>query len=142
MSRVLEARRRPAFSGGHRYFPGHVAGLPRLGQSELSVAYPFAQVRFVDPDLPVAVHLEAFTPFISLDADDSGIPVAILRYVVRNSSAVVTDVSVVGSMPNPVGFSGYTLLFDLEARGSTTQRRAPGQRPDRCVVHRSGPPAG
>jgi len=117
VTRVLEARRRPPFSGGHGYFPGHVAGLPRLEHSELSVEYPFARVRFSDPGLPVEVRLEAFTPFIPLDADDSGIPAAVLRYVVRNVSDRPTDVSVVGSMPNPVGFSGYTLLFDLDLAG-------------------------
>ena len=73
--------------GGHGYFPGHVAGLPRLERSELSVEYPFARVRFSTATCRSRCGWRHSRPFVPLDADASGIPVAILRYVVRNTSA-------------------------------------------------------
>jgi uncharacterized protein (DUF608 family) len=128
VARVLEAQRRPPFGRSHGYFPGDVAGLPRLDDSELSVAYPFATVRFMDRTLPVRVEMEAFTPFIPLDADDSGIPVAVLRYRVHNPTNATLNVSILGSMPNPVGFAGHTLLFDMDLRGTprNEEHRSPG----------------
>ena len=33
---------------------------------------------------PVKVRMEAFTPFIPLNADDSGIPTAVIRYRIVN----------------------------------------------------------
>ena len=68
--------------------------------------YPFAWIEFEDQDLPVQVRLEAFTPFIPLNADDSSIPGAVIRYYVRNSSSKPVDVTIAGTLPNAVGYSG------------------------------------
>ena len=48
------------------------------------------------------VSLEAFTPFIPLDAEDSGLPVAILRYRVTNPNRAAAKVSIAFSIDNPV----------------------------------------
>ncbi len=42
-----------------------------------------ATIRYTDPALPVMVTLEAFSPFIPLNEDDSGLPVTILSYRIR-----------------------------------------------------------
>ena len=44
-------------------------------------------VEFEDSALPVSVSLDAFTPFIPLNVDDSSLPVAIFKYRVQNRSA-------------------------------------------------------
>ena len=81
--------------------------------SELTGEYPFATVVFHDPGLPVAVWLEAFTPFIPLNAEDSGIPGAFLRYSVKNTLRKPITVSVAGSLPNVIGFKGFDLFNNL-----------------------------
>ena len=62
--------------------------------------YPLCQVDLIDDALPVAVSMEAFTPFLPLNADDSSLPLAVIRYHVRNLSGDSLFVSVAGSMPN------------------------------------------
>ncbi len=58
--------------------------------------------------------LEAFTPLIPLNADDSGIPAAIIRYKVCNPTNSPVDVSVLGSLANAVGFKGYDVFNNLK----------------------------
>ena len=53
-------------------------------------------------NLPVHVSLEAFSPFIPLDAEDSGLPVAILRYRVTNPNRAAAKVSIAFSIDNPI----------------------------------------
>ena len=98
--RVLEAELTAPHTPSHGYDPGTAAGLPRFPGSSMSARYPFVEVRFDRGAFPVDVSLEAFTPFIPLDADDSGIPGAVLRYRVRNVSGAPCRVSVVGSLSN------------------------------------------
>lgn len=118
VAKVLESRLKPPYSGSHGFRPGEVAGLPRLDGSTMRAEYPFVWIDFVDDDLPVDVTLEAFTPFIPLNADESGIPGAVLRYRVRNSSDGPVDVTIAGSLANAVGFNGYGLFFDLDLVGT------------------------
>jgi hypothetical protein len=79
VTRVLEARILPPFEGQDGLGSANAPGLSRLAWAEFRGQYPLAGVRFVDPALPVSVTLEAFSPFIPHDPDDSGLPVAILR---------------------------------------------------------------
>ncbi len=106
-ARVLQAHIGPDFNLGRGHHPNWVAGLPSFAGSELSVQYPFADVRFLDEGFPLSVSLRAFTPFIPLNVDDSGIPAAIFRYTVSNPTDRDVDVSIVGSMPNLFGFKGF-----------------------------------
>ena len=113
LSRVLEAPLQPPYSLSHGFNTGMVAGLPHMASSELVGEYPFVTVDFHDADLPVSVSLEAFTPFIPLNADDSGIPGAFLRYKVKNTSGRPVTVSILGSLPNVVGFKGFDAFKNL-----------------------------
>ncbi len=65
--------------------PNH--GLPRFRNCSFAAAYPLGQVMLSDPDVPVDVRIEAFNPLVPGDAEASGIPVAILRYVLHNKTA-------------------------------------------------------
>jgi non-lysosomal glucosylceramidase len=122
ITRILEGRLQPPFTRSHGFYPGDVAGLPRLRRSTMSAEYPFVTVEFEDLDLPVAVALEAFTPFVPLDADASGLPAAVLRYRVRNTASVPVDVSVVGSLANAVGLDGHGLFFSPTFVGAPRNR--------------------
>lgn len=64
--------------------------------------YPMAFVTYKDSDCPVQVNLESFTPFIPLDAHNSGLPVVMMRYTVTNTSKEAKSVSLGGWMDNPV----------------------------------------
>ena len=101
-------------------------GLPRFRQCRFAAAYPLGQVLLADPDMPVDVTLQAFNPLTPADADTSGMPVAILRYAVRNKTDQALRVSICGNIPNFIGndASGQTKDFqgDLIAAGGRANR--------------------
>lgn len=103
VTRVLQSQFREPHEADQGYYAGDLGGLPRLRDSRMRGQYPFVDLEFHDDDLPVQVSLEAFTPFVPLDADASGIPAAVLRYRVTNPTSANLSVSVVGSLANPVG---------------------------------------
>ena len=106
ITKVLEARISPPYSKSHGFSSSEVAGLPRFEKSTMKGEYPFVEVDFEDNSLPVKVSLEAFTPLIPLNPEDSGIPCAILKYKVKNTTDNEVDVSIVGSIVNAVGYDG------------------------------------
>ncbi|MDR3249259.1 MAG: hypothetical protein LBT39_10795, partial [Treponema sp.] len=106
-ARVLESQINPNFEQGRGYHPNRVVGLPHFKTSRLSVAYPLAELRFEDPTFPLEVSLSAFTPFVPLNADDSGIPAALFRYRVKNPTGKTVHVALAATMPNISGFNGF-----------------------------------
>ena len=84
--------------------PNH--GLPRFRNCEFEAAYPLGQVLLSDPDMPLTVRLQAFNPFIPADADASGLPVAVMRYVLTNRTSQPIEASVCGMLPNFIGNDG------------------------------------
>ena len=84
--------------------PNH--GFPRFRDCEFRAAYPLAQVRLSDPSMPVRVAIEAFNPLIPGDADDSGWPVAVLRFRIENRTAAAVEAAVCGVLPNFIGQNG------------------------------------
>ena len=102
VTRVLEARILPPYQGQDGLGSNNAPGLGRLESAEFVGEYPLAHVDFQDATLPVKVGLDAFSPFIPHDPDDSGLPVAILRYHVSNSRSVAAKVGIVFSIDNPV----------------------------------------
>lgn len=81
-----------------------VRALDRTGWSEITFngEYPLAFVEYRDPDAPVAVSLEAFSPFIPLNVDDSSLPATVMRYTVRNTGPESVEVELAGWLENPV----------------------------------------
>lgn len=106
VARVLERRLLAPFVDGRGLPPNQVAGLPRLREARFSGTYPFAQIDFEDEVLPLDVSLEAFNPMAPLDADASGLPVAIFGWRLRNRSDRPVDATVAFSLCNAVGYDG------------------------------------
>ena len=106
VAHVLESRLVPPFADSHGIDPNQVAGLPRLEDSSLWGEYPFVYVDFEDESLPLEIQLEAYTPFIPHEPDESGLPVAVLTYRVVNTGSEAVDVTIVGSLMNAVGWTG------------------------------------
>src|SRR5580698_4141260 len=102
VARVLEARILPPYEGQDGLGSNNSPGLSRIQGATFTGEYPLASIQFEDPNLPVQVELDAFSPFIPHDADDSGLPVAILRYRVHNPGHVTAKVGVAFSIDNPV----------------------------------------
>jgi uncharacterized protein (DUF608 family) len=65
---------------------GGFEGLPRFGKSTFKGEYPFGEVQFSDPSIPLDISLTGWSPFIPLDDKNSAIPCVILEYALRNSS--------------------------------------------------------
>lgn len=102
MARVLEARIQPSYEGPSGLDSQNVPGLSRLEGAVFTGEYPLAHIAFEDGSLPVKVELEAFSPFIPHEPDDSGLPVAVLRYRVHNPTREAVTVSIAYSLENPV----------------------------------------
>ncbi|HVV73775.1 MAG TPA: GH116 family glycosyl-hydrolase, partial [Verrucomicrobiae bacterium] len=80
---------------------------PRVSRIEMTGEYPFATLRFHDPELPVHLELSAFTPFAPLDSGMSSAPVAAFTFHIHNRSDRAQKVSLAALMQNPVGYEAY-----------------------------------
>jgi non-lysosomal glucosylceramidase len=101
VTRVLEARFQPPYEGQNGLGSRNAPGLSRLESATFTGEFPAAKIDFHDRTLPVAVSLEAGTPFIPNDADASGLPMAVLRYRVRNRGRSPASVAIAWSIENP-----------------------------------------
>ena len=103
VARVLESRIQPPYEGSSGLGTRNAPGLTRLASAAFTGEFPLAHIDFADTTLPVRVSLEAFSPFIPHEPDESGLPVAILRYRVANPGAATAKVSIAWSIDNPTG---------------------------------------
>ena len=111
ITRVLEAQLAPPHDSDQGYRPGDLAGLPRLADSRMRGTYPMLEIDFIEDALPVNLSLRAYTPFVPLDAADSGIPCAVISYRVSNPGQQSVSVSIAGSIGNPVGVAHLPDLY-------------------------------
>lgn len=122
-ARVLESEYTPPFDKPQGFLRCETAGWPRFSGSAMTGKYPFVNVEFHDKELPVAVTMEAYTPFIPLNALDSGLPGAYIRYRVKNPGQKAVTVSVAGSLNNAVGFTGYDMFDIMTFQGERENER-------------------
>ena len=87
-------------------------GLPRFRSASFSTTYPFGLVSLQDAQMPVNVRILGYNPLIPGNADDSGIPIAILQYEVENLTDGDLEVSIAGSMRNFIGMDGREVKLD------------------------------
>ncbi len=84
--------------------PNH--GLPRFRECTFEAAYPFGKVNLNDADVPLSIQLQAFNPLIPGNSDASGIPVAVLRFILTNDTDQDIDAAVCGNIQNFIGTDG------------------------------------
>ncbi len=115
ITKVVQAPPSPPFSGSSNVPYGGIgfgvsrengAGLPHFADCTFRGEYPFAYIDFDDVDMPVDVTLEAYNPFIPLNDDDSGIPVAILTYTVTNKTTKPVEITLAANLANVIGYPG------------------------------------
>jgi uncharacterized protein (DUF608 family) len=106
---------------------------PRVPKIEMTGAYPFARLRYLDPDLPVQLELEAFSPFAPLDTRLSSTPLAVFAFRIRNGGTQPQTVALAAFLQNPVGY---------DAAGSITDNTHPALGGNINEPFREGPAAG
>ena len=105
VTRVLEGVLQPPYEGDFGAKDA-VAGLPRFQKAEFAAAYPLAQVHLKDQSAPLEVRLAAFNPLIPLDADRSGLPIVLFRFVLSNTYPIPVKASIAFSIENFIGHDG------------------------------------
>jgi non-lysosomal glucosylceramidase len=83
----------------------NVPGLPRLAEGRFFGSFPISRIAFEDKECPVGISLEAFSPFQPIDAENSGLPCAVLTYEIHNPNVTAVEAVVAWSISNPVGES-------------------------------------
>jgi hypothetical protein len=64
--------------------------------------YPIGRVEYRSAGSPVEVALEAFSPFVPLEVDDSSLPATVLAYTLHNTSNQPVEAELLGWAENPV----------------------------------------
>ena len=78
-------------------------------------------VEYRDPQLPITVSLEAFSPFVPLDTSASSLPATVMRFTVKNTGLAGATVRLAGWLENAVGL--YTVPGDAALRRNTVIRK-------------------
>lgn len=118
-ARVLEGRIPPPYAGqtgpmnvgaGFGLPTRSVSGLPRFRDANFSGAYPLARLGLQDARFPLRAELNAYTPFVPLDADSSGIPCGVFNWTLYNDSDSPVEASLALSLLNAAGYDGHEVL--------------------------------
>lgn len=73
-----------------------------FGTVEFTGEYPIGIVRYKDNNFPVKVEMEAFSPFIPLNAKDSALPATLFHITVENTSNRAVEAAILGWLENAV----------------------------------------
>ena len=79
-----------------------IRNLDRTGFKKVTFTgeYPIATVRYADAESPAKVTMEAFSPFVPLNMQDSGLPATVFNITVENTSRRPLSVSLLGWLEN------------------------------------------
>ena len=69
---------------------------------EFSGGYPVGRVHYRERDFPLDIRLEAFSPFIPLNAKDSALPATLVHITIQNTEKLPLEAGVLGWLENPV----------------------------------------
>lgn len=103
VAKILERKLLPPYHAGHGLDRSNLGGVARLDEAVFRGEYPFARIDFQDAELPVKATLEAFTPFVPLNADASSYPAAVFHWTFRNPSKKKVALSLLSTMQTPIG---------------------------------------
>jgi non-lysosomal glucosylceramidase len=93
--------------------------------------YPIAKLEYRDAASPVETSLEAFSPFIPLDAESSGFPATILNFTLENTSQEPVEATILGGLQNGICFFNR---FSVPGNRSNQILRGPGLSMLLCTV--------
>jgi uncharacterized protein (DUF608 family) len=89
------------------------ASWPQVRDTTFHGAYPFARIDYAD-DWPAEVRLEAYTPFVPLDAEASSLPLASFTFRITNRFSYPLHGWLLGTLQNLVGWDGVTPVRDSQ----------------------------
>ena len=72
-------------------------------QIAYEASFPFSRLRFTDPEMPLIIDLEAFSPFIPHDVKNSSLPAAIFTFSIRSTSPKPVQVQLIATQQNLIG---------------------------------------
>ncbi|OIO02791.1 hypothetical protein AUJ67_01960 [Candidatus Desantisbacteria bacterium CG1_02_49_89] len=107
IAKLLQAPPAPPYQGPSGYIRENGAGLPHMDSCVFRGEYPFANIDFRDSEIPLKVSMEAYNPFIPLNAKDSSIPCAIFRFTLVNKGRKKVNAALAASLFNAAGFPSY-----------------------------------
>jgi len=113
-SYILEAQYEGVSNHALGHPSGELMGIQRFDSCKIRPQYPSYHYEFNKKDLPLEVSMDAVTPFIPLDDKNSGIPMAQIRYRIKNNSEQEAKISVCATMYNFTGmyeYDGYDRLY-------------------------------
>jgi uncharacterized protein (DUF608 family) len=113
-----------------------VRTLDRNGFSDIRFRgeYPIGFVTYEDPQCPLRVELEAFSPFVPLDFAESSLPATILNYRIKNISPELLEVEIGGWLENAI-------CLDTGRRGEGLRINRVVRNNDRLTIESSAEPA-
>ena len=79
--------------------------------------YPMATIRYIDKEVPVEILLQAYSPFIALDEENSGLPATIFSFQINNKSTDTVKISLMGWLENKAGI--YSAKKEAQERFNT-----------------------
>jgi non-lysosomal glucosylceramidase len=114
--------------------------LDRSGWRDISFQgqYPLGTVNYSDPDAPVSVQLQAYSPFIPLNINDSSLPATIMTFALKNKTAAPVEISLAGWMQNAVAM--YT-SYKVPVRRWNKIQRSPSMTFLECGMDVADPSA-
>ena len=77
-----------------------ITAIERIGYE---ASFPFSRLKFTDPQMPLVIEMEAFSPFIPHDVKSSSLPAAIFNFSIRSTSPKPVHVELIGSFENMIG---------------------------------------
>lgn len=88
-----------ALEAGGRSRPLDASGWAEV---EFDGRWPLGSVRYRDPAAPLEARLDAWSPFIPLQLDDSSLPVTVVEVTLHNPGPTPVAATVTGRLGNPV----------------------------------------
>jgi uncharacterized protein (DUF608 family) len=80
-------------------------------QTRFCGEYPIGTIEYRASDFPIDVRLQAFSPFIPLNEEDSALPATLLQFTVKNTMGTPADVALSGWLENAVCLHSGRGLF-------------------------------
>ena len=93
-----------------------------FGEVEFSGEYPIGLVRYSNAAFPVAVEMEAFSPFIPLNASDSALPATLFHVTLENKSDKDVRAGLLGWLENAVLHDSAAAVHALRRSRIVTEK--------------------
>ncbi|MFR2732037.1 GH116 family glycosyl hydrolase [Hoylesella buccalis] len=66
-------------------------GLPRFQHASFQARFPFSTIQLKDNEIPLAVKITGWSPFIPTDEDNSSLPLGVIEYQFTNTSTNILE---------------------------------------------------